>query len=49
MIADDGLICGQDDVVLLELLCTEVSVDPIISDVSKRSRDTVLVYLRLPV
>lgn len=49
VVTDDSLVGGQHDVVLLELLWAEVPISPVISDVIERSRDAVLVYLRLPV
>ena len=49
MVADDSLIRGQHNIILPELLCTEISIGPVVRDVGECSRDTVLVYLRLPV
>lgn len=49
MVADYSLVGSQHNIVLPELLCTEVSIRPVISDVREGSRDTVLVYLCLPV
>lgn len=45
MVVDYSLVGGQHNIILLELICTEVSIGPVVSDVSEGSRDTVLVYL----